>query len=33
MSRRPPRPSHEDVLWLNDYLPYRLAVIATRKQE
>src|SRR5207302_2972502 len=30
MSRRPPRPSHEDVLWLNDYLPYRLAVIATR---
>lgn len=30
MSRRPPRPSHEDVLWLKDYLPYRLAVVATR---
>jgi len=30
VSRRPPRPSHDDVLWLNDYLPYRLAVVATR---
>lgn len=28
--RRPPRPSHEDILWLQDYLPYRLAVVATR---
>lgn len=28
--RRPPKPSHEDILWLNDYLPYRLAVVATR---
>ena len=30
MSRRPVRPSQEDVLWLKDYLPYRLAVVATR---
>ena len=28
--RRPPKPSHEDILWLQDYLPYRLAVVATR---
>jgi DNA-binding MarR family transcriptional regulator len=28
--RRPPKPSHEDVLWLQEYLPYRLAVVATR---
>jgi DNA-binding MarR family transcriptional regulator len=28
--RRPPKPSHEDILWLADYLPYRLAVVATR---
>lgn len=28
--RRPPKPSHEDILWLDDYLPYRLAVVATR---
>jgi DNA-binding MarR family transcriptional regulator len=28
--RRPPKPSLEDILWLNDYLPYRLAVVATR---
>lgn len=28
--RRPPKPSHEDILWLEDYLPYRLAVVATR---
>jgi DNA-binding MarR family transcriptional regulator len=28
--RRPPKPSHEDILWLHDYLPYRLAVVATR---
>ena len=27
--RRTPKPSHEDILWLNDYLPYRLAVVAT----
>ena len=27
--RRPPKPSHEDILWLQDYLPYRLAVVAT----
>jgi DNA-binding MarR family transcriptional regulator len=28
--RRPPKPSHDDILWLQDYLPYRLAVVATR---
>src|SRR2546430_3945893 len=28
--RRPPKPSHEDILWLQEYLPYRLAVVATR---
>jgi DNA-binding MarR family transcriptional regulator len=28
--RRPPKPSHEDILWLADYLPYRLAVVAMR---
>lgn len=28
--RRPPKPSHEDIIWLDDYLPYRLAVAATR---
>ena len=28
--RLPPKPSHEDVLWLQEYLPYRLAVVATR---
>ena len=28
--RRPPKPSHEDILWLQDYLPYRLAVVAAR---
>ncbi len=28
--RRPPKPSHEDIVWLQDYLPYRLAVAATR---
>ena len=30
MSQRPQRPSHGDILWLEDYLPYRLAVVATR---
>lgn len=29
MSRRPTRPSQEEVLWLNDYLPYRLGVVAS----
>jgi len=28
--RRPPKPSHEDILWLQDYLPYRMAVVAAR---
>jgi DNA-binding MarR family transcriptional regulator len=28
--KRPPKPSHEDILWMDDYLPYRLAVVATR---
>jgi len=28
--RRPPKPSHEDILWLQDYLPYRLAIVASR---
>lgn len=28
--RRPPKPAHDDILWLQDYLPYRLAVVATR---
>lgn len=30
MSQRPQRPSHDDILWLEDYLPYRLAVVAAR---
>lgn len=30
MSQRPQKPSHDDILWLEDYLPYRLAVVATR---
>ena len=30
MSRRPPQPSQEDILWLNDYLPYRLGVVASK---
>jgi DNA-binding MarR family transcriptional regulator len=30
MSERPARPSHEDILWLADYLPYRLGVVASR---
>jgi DNA-binding MarR family transcriptional regulator len=30
MSQRPQKPSHEDILWLEDYLPYRLAVVAAR---
>jgi DNA-binding MarR family transcriptional regulator len=28
--RRPPKPSYEDILWLADYLPYRLALVAMR---
>ncbi|HWI37696.1 MAG TPA: MarR family transcriptional regulator [Burkholderiales bacterium] len=28
--KRPSKPSHEDILWLEDYLPYRLAVVAAR---
>ncbi len=30
MSERPARPAHEDILWLGDYLPYRLGVVASR---
>jgi hypothetical protein len=30
MSRRSVRPALEDILWLEDYLPYRLAVVAAR---
>jgi DNA-binding MarR family transcriptional regulator len=30
MSRRPPQPSQEDILWLSDYLPYRLGVVASK---
>jgi len=30
VSRRPARPSHDEILWLQDYLPYRIAVTASR---
>lgn len=30
MSQRAQRPSHAEILWLEDYLPYRLGVVASR---